>query len=113
MGQTPSATDCVLLDGSRGRDRHFLHVKVVRHEINMKQSPVTFQSDGLKLTGVVHTPDDLAAGERRPGFLVLHGFGSNKESPGAIVIAKQLTKWGYASMWFDFRAAPAPAGAQR
>lgn len=69
----------------------------------MKQSPVTFQSDGLKLTGVVHTPDGLTAGERRAGFLVLHGFGSNKESPGAVVIAEQMTKWGYVSMRFDFR----------
>jgi fermentation-respiration switch protein FrsA (DUF1100 family) len=69
----------------------------------MAQSHVIFQSDGLKLTGVVHAPDDLPSGERRPGFLVLHGFGSNKESPGAVVIAEQLTKWGYVSMRFDFR----------
>ena len=67
------------------------------------QSLVKFPSDGLNLSGVVHTPDDLASGERRPGFLVLHGFGSNKESPGAVVIAEQLTKWGYVSMLFDFR----------
>ncbi len=69
----------------------------------MKQSPVTFLSNGRKLTGVVHTPEGLAAGERRPGFLVLHGFGSTKESPGAVVIAEQLTKWGYVCMRFDFR----------
>ena len=69
----------------------------------MKQSPVTFLSNGRKLTGVVHTPDGLSAGEQRPGFLVLHGFGSNKESPGAVVIAEQLTKWGYVCMRFDFR----------
>jgi hypothetical protein len=67
------------------------------------QSKVTFQSDGLNLSGIVQTPDDLRPGERRPAFLVLHGFGGNKESRGAIVIVEQLARWGYIAMRFDFR----------
>jgi pimeloyl-ACP methyl ester carboxylesterase len=67
------------------------------------QSKVTFESDGLQLSGIVHVPDDLRSGERRPAFLVLHGFGGNKESRGAVVIADQLARWGYVAMRFDFR----------
>ncbi|HWP27986.1 MAG TPA: alpha/beta hydrolase [Chloroflexota bacterium] len=64
---------------------------------------VTFLSDGLRLAGVVHTPPDLAPGERRPAFLVLHGFGGNKETGGSVWAAKQLAAWGYVTMRFDFR----------
>ena len=67
------------------------------------QSKIRFQSEGLKLCGVVHVPRDLRARERRPAFLVLHGFGGNKESRGAVVIAEQLARWGYVAMRFDFR----------
>ena len=41
-------------------------------------TPVHFESAGLKLAGVLHRPDDLAPGERRAALIVLHGFGSNK-----------------------------------
>jgi fermentation-respiration switch protein FrsA (DUF1100 family) len=67
------------------------------------QSKISFRSDGLNLSGIVHTPDDPRSGERRPAFLVLHGFGGNKESRGAVVIAEQLAEWGYIAMRFDFR----------
>ncbi|MGH7772208.1 MAG: alpha/beta hydrolase [Candidatus Binatia bacterium] len=67
------------------------------------ESRVTFKSDGLNLSGIVHTPPDMRAGERHPVFLVLHGFGGNKEGRGQIVIAEQLTKWGYVTMRFDYR----------
>jgi fermentation-respiration switch protein FrsA (DUF1100 family) len=64
---------------------------------------VRFESDGLKLAGVVHTPPDLRPGERRPAFLVLHGFGGNKEGNGSTWPADQLAKWGYVAMRFDYR----------
>jgi uncharacterized protein len=62
-----------------------------------------FKSDGLKLTGIVHVPDDLARGERRPAFLVLHGFGSNKSSGSAQRPAEMLVKLGYVALRFDMR----------
>jgi pimeloyl-ACP methyl ester carboxylesterase len=62
-----------------------------------------FQSDGLKLSGIVHVPDDLAKGEKRPAFLVLHGFGSNKLSGSAAGPAKMLEKLGYVALRFDMR----------
>ena len=67
------------------------------------EQKVTFQSDGLRLSGIVHTPEDLRPGERRPAFLVLHGFGGNKGGHGQTVVANQLTQWGYVTMRIDFR----------
>ncbi len=70
---------------------------------NPSQLPVSFVSDGLKLSGIVHSPSSLQPGERRAAFLVLHGFGGNKEGRGTIVIANQLADWGYVTLRFDYR----------
>lgn len=64
---------------------------------------VAFVSDGLKLAGVLHTPDGRAGHARRPGFLVLHGFGSNKNSGVSVAMAKLLADFGYAALRIDFR----------
>src|SRR5256885_650262 len=66
-------------------------------------SKLTFRSNDLDLSGIVHVPDGLPPGERRPAFLVLHGFGGNKDGRGQTVIAEQLAAWGYVAMRFDFR----------
>src|SRR5712691_8747999 len=62
---------------------------------------VSFQSDGLKLAGALHVPDGGA--RRRPAFLVLHGFGSNKDSGGSVATATMLAELGYAALRFDMR----------
>ena len=62
---------------------------------------VRFPSDGLELAGIMHTPD--GSGERRPGFLVLHGFGSNKEGGNSRAVSKMLAELGYVALRFDFR----------
>jgi len=67
------------------------------------ETKVAFESDGLKLSGIVHTPSDLRHGERRPAFLVLHGFGGNKGGEGTITMANKLAHWGYVALRFDFR----------
>jgi fermentation-respiration switch protein FrsA (DUF1100 family) len=64
---------------------------------------VNFGSQGLKLSGVLHIPDDLSPGERRPACMVLHGFGSNKNSKACISPATLLAKWGYIALRFDMR----------
>jgi alpha-beta hydrolase superfamily lysophospholipase len=64
---------------------------------------VTFVSHGLKLAGVLHIPDEMAPGERRPACLVLHGFGSNKSSKAVISPARLLESWGYIALRFDMR----------
>lgn len=46
------------------------------------EEKVSFQSDGLKIAGLIDTPLDYKAAERRPAFIVLHGFGGNKDGHG-------------------------------
>lgn len=65
---------------------------------------VTFTSDGLKISGIVHVPDNMPAGERRPAVIVLHGFGSNKSSANSTWPAKTFCDWGYVTLRFDMRS---------
>jgi alpha-beta hydrolase superfamily lysophospholipase len=69
-------------------------------------------SQGQRLAGIVHVPDDLKAGQRRAGFLVLHGFGSNKDSSSMIAVAKALASYGYVAMRFDMRGCGESEGAK-
>ena len=63
----------------------------------MTEESVKIPSAGLKLSGNVRVPDGLKAGEKRAAFLVLHGFGSNKESSNVLAPTKVLTELGYAT----------------
>src|SRR3990172_10537428 len=67
------------------------------------EEKVKFQSDGLKIAGLIDLPENYKACERRPAFIVLHGFGGNKDDHGQQVVAKQLSQWGYVSLRVDFR----------
>lgn len=67
------------------------------------EEKVFFQSDGLTLAGLVDIPDDHKAGERRPAFIMLHGFGGNKDGEGQKIVGKLMAKWGYFSLRVDFR----------
>lgn len=71
---------------------------------------VSIPSDGLELSGVVSIPDDLVAGERRGAFLVLHGFGSTKESGNVMGPARLLEALGYVTLRFDMRGCGASGG---
>src|SRR5437879_10318203 len=64
---------------------------------------VSFASDGLRLAGVLHLPESRGPQERCAAFLVLHGFGSNKDGGGGTTVAKMLAGLGYAALRFDFR----------
>jgi len=64
---------------------------------------VQFPSHGLQLAGVLQVPADLEAGERRAAFLVLHGFGSNKDSPMVRSVTRMFTALGYVALRFDMR----------
>src|SRR5256714_7562902 len=64
---------------------------------------VSFVSDGLRLAGVLHLPSPPASHGRRSGFLVLHGFGSNKDSGVSLTVATLLADFGYAALRFDMR----------
>jgi pimeloyl-ACP methyl ester carboxylesterase len=64
---------------------------------------VTISSAGLKLAGVVRTPGGVRPLERRAAFLVLHGFGSNKNSQNVLAPCKVLEDLGYVTLRFDMR----------
>jgi len=64
---------------------------------------VQFTSSGLQLSGLLQLPPDYKRGERRAAFLVMHGFGSNKQSEGMRIAADLYASLGYAALRFDFR----------
>ena len=64
---------------------------------------VQFSSDGLRLAGILHLPHDMKPGERRPAFMVLHGFGSNKDSSTSRTVAELFAALGYVALRFDMR----------
>jgi alpha-beta hydrolase superfamily lysophospholipase len=64
---------------------------------------VHFTSSGLQIAGVVHVPEGLRPSEHRPAFLVLHGFGSNKDSGTSITTARLFASLGYVALRFDMR----------
>jgi len=67
------------------------------------EEKIDFVSDGLRLAGVLHLPGSRRPGGRVAAFLVLHGFGSNKDAGGGTAMAKMLAGLGYAALRFDFR----------
>lgn len=64
---------------------------------------VRFPSDGLELSGIIHHPANAASDERRPTFLVMHGFGGSKEGGGSVATAKYFASRGYRALRLDFR----------
>ncbi len=76
----------------------------------MAEAKVTFPSDGLKLAGVVRVPDNIQAGERRPAFIVMHGFGSNMTSNNVLEPCAMFEKLGYVTLRFDMRGCGASEG---
>jgi len=71
--------------------------------MSKKEEGVDFTSQGLKLAGVLHVADATRPGERLPCFIVLHGFGSNKESGNVMKPAQWLLGQGYCAFRFDMR----------
>src|SRR5688500_7081485 len=67
----------------------------------MAEEQVTFTSKGLKLVGNICVPDGVTAGEQRPAFIVLHGFGSTRHAGNVKGPCDILDKLGYATMRFD------------
>ncbi|MGH6738312.1 MAG: alpha/beta hydrolase [Bradyrhizobium sp.] len=67
----------------------------------MSESKVAFTSQGRKLAGVIRLPEGVKPGERRPAFIVMHGFGSNMSSTNVIEPCAMFEKLGYVAMRFD------------
>ena len=69
----------------------------------MLEETVSIPSGGLRPHGVVSVPDDVALRERRPAFLVLHGFGGNCKSQNVVQPCRALGEFGYVRLRFDMR----------
>ena len=69
----------------------------------MPVTEITFMSGPFRLVGAIHSPDGLRPGERRPAFIVLHGFGGSMESSSLAPIATLLHELGYITFRFDRR----------
>ena len=67
----------------------------------MAETKITFQSGGFKLAGTVRVPDGVKPGERRPAFIVMHGFGSNSSSSNVLEPCKMFEKLGYVTLRID------------
>ena len=67
------------------------------------QEKVTFPSGGLVLSAVIEFPKDYASEQRRPAIIILHGFGSSKDSANVTTPASMYTQWGYIVFRFDMR----------
>ncbi len=68
----------------------------------MKTRSIGFFSDGLRLDGEVHIPDDLSAGERRPALIICSGYQGLKVIHPAR-FARALVRAGYVCLAFDYR----------
>jgi dipeptidyl aminopeptidase/acylaminoacyl peptidase len=69
----------------------------------MNEDVVSIPSGRLRLHGVLGTSAGSQPSDRRPAFLVLHGFGSNCESPSVIQPTRVLSEFGYVTLRFDMR----------
>jgi pimeloyl-ACP methyl ester carboxylesterase len=67
----------------------------------MAEERISFTSKGLKLVGTVRVPAGVGPHERRPAFIVLHGFGSNSNSSNVLEPCAMLEKLGYVTLRFD------------
>jgi pimeloyl-ACP methyl ester carboxylesterase len=67
----------------------------------MSEEQVTFTSKGLKLAGNIQVPAGIARGEKRPAFIVLHGFGSTRHAGNVKGPCAILDRLGYVTMRFD------------
>jgi dipeptidyl aminopeptidase/acylaminoacyl peptidase len=67
------------------------------------EEAVTIESDGIRLAGDFHLPEEAQPGHKLPSFIVLHGFIGSKDGSHAEVMARMLVGWGYAVLRFDFR----------
>jgi fermentation-respiration switch protein FrsA (DUF1100 family) len=71
--------------------------KGTRH--NMKIEKVSFMSQWMKISGMLHLPDK----ENPPCVIVSHGLLSSKDSEKYIALGEKISREGMAMLRFDFR----------
>ena len=67
----------------------------------MRTENVSFQSEGQKISGILHLPE----GKNPPCVIASHGLLSSKNSEKYIALGERLSQEGIAMLRFDFRGA--------
>lgn len=67
------------------------------------QERVHIDSAGLKLSAVLHLPENHQPGQKHPAIIVVHGFGANKDAGNVTVPASLYAQWGYIALRVDMR----------
>jgi len=65
----------------------------------MEVEKVTFESEGMKISGMLHLPE----GENPPCVIASHGLLSSKDSEKYIALGERMAGEGVAMLRFDFR----------
>ncbi|MDI7258689.1 MAG: alpha/beta fold hydrolase [Thermodesulfobacteriota bacterium] len=74
-----------------------MQARNTRHD--MRTEKVSFMSEGHKISGILHLPDE----EHPPCVIASHGLLSSKNSEKYIALGEQISKEGIAMLRFDFR----------
>lgn len=67
-----------------------------------RSEPITIWSDGTRLAGDLWKPEGLAAEEKRPAILLVHGWGGLKSHLNQ-AYAPRFSELGYVVLTFDYR----------
>lgn len=73
---------------------------------------LSFMSDGLKLSGVLHVPEGRKPGQRLPTIIVLHGFVGTKDKSHVELVSRMIEEMGYCVFRIDFRGCGESEGAR-
>jgi fermentation-respiration switch protein FrsA (DUF1100 family) len=65
----------------------------------MRAERVTFLSEGMKISGILHLPDEKSP----PCVIASHGLLSSKDSEKYIALGERMSREGMAMLRFDFR----------
>jgi dienelactone hydrolase len=76
---------------------------VAAADVALDQQTVTFWSEGARLQGTVFKPKAIAADEKLPGILLIHGWGGNRSNLNRLY-APQFARLGFVVMTFDLRS---------
>jgi dipeptidyl aminopeptidase/acylaminoacyl peptidase len=79
----------------------------------MLEEKLTFLSDGLRLSGILSFPNGFNSKQKYPAIMVLHGFGSNKDSIRCSDPCRFLNELGYVTLRFDMRGCGESEGEPR
>lgn len=75
----------------------------VAADVALDQQTITFWSEGARLQGSVFKPQAIAADEKLPGILLIHGWGGNRSNLNRLY-APQFARLGFVVMSFDLRS---------